>query len=263
MGGRRAWPRLGYDVGRQRVDVPAGESWGVAVEAGRSVNVVATPPGLRPGRAAPRRRRPPRHGAAGAGRGGQRVGCGGAARRRGGGRDRRTRLPVVFVAFGAEEPRGPGDADHHYGSRRYVDRAAARRASRAVREHGVAGPGGRGRGVPVGSASDRPTRSSAASWPRPGGPGCRRWRRRSSAAATTGRSCGPASRARGWARRRTPATTRPADVPGVVSRDAARPASAGWCWRGWRRAEAGQPRSPAHARREARSRAKAVAPGAR
>lgn len=32
---------------------------------------------------------------------------------------RETRLPVVLVAFGAEEPRGPGDA-HHYGSKAYV-----------------------------------------------------------------------------------------------------------------------------------------------
>ncbi len=32
----------------------------------------------------------------------------------------RTRLPVVLVAFGAEEPRGPTDEDHHYGSRHYV-----------------------------------------------------------------------------------------------------------------------------------------------
>jgi Zn-dependent M28 family amino/carboxypeptidase len=28
--------------------------------------------------------------------------------------------PVVLVAFAAEEPRGPGDNRHHYGSRRYV-----------------------------------------------------------------------------------------------------------------------------------------------
>ena len=39
------WPPAssgsGYDVARQRVDVPAGKSWGVPVPAGRSVNVVA------------------------------------------------------------------------------------------------------------------------------------------------------------------------------------------------------------------------------
>jgi Zn-dependent M28 family amino/carboxypeptidase len=39
-------------------------------------------------------------------------------------------LPIVFVAFGAEEPRGDGDARHHYGSRHYVDRlSAAERAA--------------------------------------------------------------------------------------------------------------------------------------
>jgi Zn-dependent M28 family amino/carboxypeptidase len=33
-----------------------------------------------------------------------------------------TRAPVVFVAFGAEEPRGEGDELHHFGSQAYVDR---------------------------------------------------------------------------------------------------------------------------------------------
>ena len=32
------------------------------------------------------------------------------------------RLPVVFVAFAAEEPRGDGDALHHFGSRAYAGR---------------------------------------------------------------------------------------------------------------------------------------------
>ena len=92
---------------------------GRAGAAGESVNVVATPAGSTPA-AAPRRGRPPRHGAAGTRRGGQRLGRRRAAR--GGGRCRRgrTRLPVVWVAFGAEEPRGPTDDDHHYGSRAYV-----------------------------------------------------------------------------------------------------------------------------------------------
>src|SRR5690606_20660335 len=35
------------------------------------------------------------------------------------------RMPVVFVAFAAEEPRGQGDAHHHYGSRRYVAELSA------------------------------------------------------------------------------------------------------------------------------------------
>src|SRR4029079_10838517 len=37
---------LGYDVARQTYPVPAGSSWGVDVEAGRSANVVATPRGF-------------------------------------------------------------------------------------------------------------------------------------------------------------------------------------------------------------------------
>ena len=41
--------RLGDTVRRQRVDVPAGTSWGVPVAAGRSVNVIAWPPGWPPG----------------------------------------------------------------------------------------------------------------------------------------------------------------------------------------------------------------------
>jgi Zn-dependent M28 family amino/carboxypeptidase len=36
-----------------------------------------------------------------------------------------TRLPVVFVAFAAEEPRGTGDTRHHYGSRAMVARLSA------------------------------------------------------------------------------------------------------------------------------------------
>ena len=67
--------------------------------------------------------------------------------------DRETRLPVVWVAFGAEEPRGPTDADHHYGSRAYVDSLgpAQRRAVRAMVALDRVGVGDR---VPVGSAGE-------------------------------------------------------------------------------------------------------------
>jgi Zn-dependent M28 family amino/carboxypeptidase len=34
----------------------------------------------------------------------------------------RTAVPVVFIAFGAEEPRGPADDEHHFGSLHYVSR---------------------------------------------------------------------------------------------------------------------------------------------
>ena len=50
--------------------------------------------------------------------------------------EHQTRLPVVWVAFGAEEPRGPSDEDHHYGSRAYVAalaRPSARRCGRWCR----------------------------------------------------------------------------------------------------------------------------------
>ena len=56
----------------------------------------------------------------------------------------RTRLPVVLVAFGSEEPRGPTDDDHHYGSTAYVAVAHRRRAPDPAR-HGLAGPGRRRR----------------------------------------------------------------------------------------------------------------------
>ena len=42
----RRFAELGYDVSRQRVRVPAGDSWGTPVAAGRSANVIAEPPGF-------------------------------------------------------------------------------------------------------------------------------------------------------------------------------------------------------------------------
>jgi aminopeptidase YwaD len=65
----------------------------------------------------------------------------------------RTRLPVVFVAFGAEEPRGPSDDEHHYGSRRYVAvmTPVQREALRAMVSLDRVGVGAT---VPVGSAVD-------------------------------------------------------------------------------------------------------------
>ena len=145
--------RLGYDVERQRVDVPAGESWGVAVPAGSSVNIVARPAGFEPGEpyvvvgahldTVPQ--------APGAEDNASGVGVVLAVAEAVAGR--RTRLPVVFVAFGAEEPRGPTDDDHHYGSRRYVDlmTPAERTALRGMVSLDRVGVGAR---VPVGSAGD-------------------------------------------------------------------------------------------------------------
>lgn len=42
----RRFTALGYRVTRQPVPMPAGESWGVPVRAGTSVNVIADPPGF-------------------------------------------------------------------------------------------------------------------------------------------------------------------------------------------------------------------------
>ncbi len=149
----RSFVRLGYDVARQRFHVPAGVSWGVSVPAGRSANVVATPPGFD-------RRRP--HVVVGAhldtvpqapGAEDNASGVGVLLTVAEATAGRSTRLPVVFVAFGAEEPRGPGDDAHHYGSRHYVAALgeAARTAVRGMVSLDRVGVGAR---VPVGSSDD-------------------------------------------------------------------------------------------------------------
>jgi hypothetical protein len=110
---------LGYDVARQTYPVPAGSSWGVDVEAGRSANVVATPRGFDAARpyvvvgahldtiaVAP---------GAEDNASGIAVLLETARRVRADGMTQ-----VVLVAFGGEEPRGDGDEDHHVGSRHYV-----------------------------------------------------------------------------------------------------------------------------------------------
>ncbi len=120
--------QLGYDVRRQVFTVPAGDSWGVPVRAGRSANVVATPPGFDPAR---------RHVVVGAHLDTVAVAPGAEDNASGVavllelGRlaaDHRTRLPTVLVAVGAEEPRGPGDDLHHFGSRHYVETMRPRQA---------------------------------------------------------------------------------------------------------------------------------------
>jgi Iap family predicted aminopeptidase len=111
---------LGYVVRRQGFRVPAGDSWGVPVRAGHSFNVVAVPPGFDPARP---------HVLVGAHLDTVAVAPGAEDNASGVAvlletarvaAARGTRLPVVFVAFGAEEPRGDGDDMHHFGSRRYV-----------------------------------------------------------------------------------------------------------------------------------------------
>lgn len=121
---------LRYAVRRESVDVPAGDSWGTRVRAGTSRNVIADPPGLDASHphvvvvahldtvaVAP----------------GAEDNASGiavllelarmaAAEPPG--------LPVRFIAFGAEEPRGTGDALHHFGSQQHV--AGLSRAERSA-----------------------------------------------------------------------------------------------------------------------------------
>lgn len=163
--------RLGFDVRRQPLVVPAGDSWGVPVAAGRSWNVVARPPGFDPARP---------HLVVGAHLDTVAVAPGAEDNASGVGvllaaaaatAERGTRLPVVWVAFGAEEPRGPGDDDHHYGSRAYVD-ALSSAERRAVRGMVSLDRVGVGSVVPVGSANttDRVQRALLAAGRRVGVP---------------------------------------------------------------------------------------------
>jgi len=111
---------LGYAVRRQDVPVPLGVSWGVPVPAGSSANLIAEPPGFNP---------ITRHIVVGAhldtvpqAPGAEDNASGVAvllelARMAAA---QPPAVPVVFVAFGAEEPRGSGDDLHHFGSRVYV-----------------------------------------------------------------------------------------------------------------------------------------------
>ncbi|WP_167003385.1 M28 family peptidase [Mumia sp. ZJ430] len=140
---------LGYTITDESFRVPAGDSWGVPVEAGRSLNVIADPPGFEPSRP---------HLVVGAHLDTVAVSPGAEDNASGVAVVRElarlamengTRLPVRFVAFGAEEPRGPGDALHHFGSQHRVVQmsAAERRATRAMVSLDRVGV--RGRSVPV------------------------------------------------------------------------------------------------------------------
>jgi hypothetical protein len=117
------WRAQGYDVRLDRFGVPAGVSWGVPVPAGRTANVIAVPPKFRPDQphllvGAHLDTVPQAPGAEDNASGvSTLIEVSRLAAVAG------TRLPVVFVAFGAEEPRGEGDALHHFGSQAYVDAA--------------------------------------------------------------------------------------------------------------------------------------------
>jgi Zn-dependent M28 family amino/carboxypeptidase len=142
---------LGWTVERQRFPTPAGTSWGVPVPAGPSVNLVATRGDVVPGQpwvlvGAHLDTVPQAPGAEDNASGiGVLLATAEALAGHG------TRLPVVLVAFGSEEPRGPTDSDHHYGSTAYVD-ALTPAARRSLRGMVALDRVGVGDVVPVGSA---------------------------------------------------------------------------------------------------------------
>jgi hypothetical protein len=152
----------GFAVRRQRFRVPRGVSWGVPVDAGTSVNLIATLPGFDAGEP---------HLIVGAhldtvpqapGAEDNASGAGALLAVAKAVSQARTRLPVVVIAFGGEEPRGPTDDDHHYGSRAYVASLKDRERS-AIRGMLALDRVGVGQTVPVcsaGSTSD-PTQRSA------------------------------------------------------------------------------------------------------
>jgi hypothetical protein len=112
--------RLGYDVRRTTFRVPSGTSWGTRVPRGTSLNVIAEPEGFKANEP---------HVVIGAHLDTVPVAPGAEDNASGIAvmlqlaamvSQQPAALPVQFIAFGAEEPRGSGDALHHFGSRDFV-----------------------------------------------------------------------------------------------------------------------------------------------
>jgi hypothetical protein len=111
---------LGYSVRLQALSVPRGVSWGVQVGEGQTSNVIAEPPNYDQGAS---------HHIFGAhldtvpqspGANDNASGVGVLLELARLAREYPPAVPVVFVAFAAEEPRGRGDERHHYGSRHFT-----------------------------------------------------------------------------------------------------------------------------------------------
>jgi Zn-dependent M28 family amino/carboxypeptidase len=158
---QRRFEALGYDVSRQTFPVPAGDSWGVPVAAGTSVNVVAHPRGFDA--------RSP-YVVVGAHLDTVAVAPGAEDNASGLGVLLETarrwsvapaEVPVVFVAFGGEEPRGTGDIEHHFGSLHYVA-AMSQAERRHLRGMVSMDRVGVGEAVPVASVGGTPVATRAA-----------------------------------------------------------------------------------------------------
>ncbi len=140
----------GYQVRRQKLQVPAGESWGVPVRAGATWNLIATRPGFDAAKP---------HLVVGAHLDtvpqapGAEDNASGISVLLHTAQVVKPRLPTAFIAFGAEEPRGDGDNRHHYGSRAYVASLPATHR-RAVRGMASLDRVGVGDVVPVCSANN-------------------------------------------------------------------------------------------------------------
>jgi Iap family predicted aminopeptidase len=150
--------RLGYDVRRTKVAVPSGISWGTPVRRGTSLNVIAEPEGFDP-------KQP--HVVIGAHLDTVPVAPGAEDNASGVAvmlqlaamvSQQPAALPVQFIAFGAEEPRGSGDALHHFGSRQHVADLSRpeRRAIQAMVSLDRVGV--RASYVPICTATDRGSR---------------------------------------------------------------------------------------------------------
>ena len=203
----RRFEQLGYRVRRTSIAVPAGNSWGTPVRKGRSVNVIAEPRGFDSRR---------RHVVVGAHLDTIPVSPGAEDNASGIAvllelarlvSQKKPPLPVQFIAFGAEEPRGTGDAWHHFGSQQYVAdlSRAERRAIRAM--VALDRVGVKAGYVPVCLAGPRGTGLRPTCGPPLAEPRCER-ERASTSPVTTGRTRRPASRRSGSAASRTAATTR-------------------------------------------------------
>ncbi len=138
---------LGYTVTRQQVDVPAGTSWGIRVPAGRAPNVIASPPGFDD--TAPHRIVGAHLDTVPQAPGAEDNASGVAVMLELARVAADSERPMRFIAFTSEEPRGPGDNLHHFGSRAYVKALTGQRRDAVQAMVSLDRVGVRGKAVPL------------------------------------------------------------------------------------------------------------------